>query len=117
MTIFAGKAFYIPLGSATALEDLSHMLSGNKPSSENELDDMCAKVKIKAFKSVIEGYDGRFLVVDCPMISKGMQDCSPSPNTEDPARHKDGMQYVFVSLFLSGLSGRRMIYIIILLPS
>jgi hypothetical protein len=90
MTMFAGKIFYITLGSTSAFEDLGHILSGNRPSTAEHLNDMCARVKIKAFKSTIEGYDGRYLVLDCPMIKKGMQDCSPNKHTENPDRHKTG---------------------------
>ncbi|XP_035702378.1 uncharacterized protein LOC118433954 [Folsomia candida] len=78
------------MGSRSAFEDLTELLSGTRASESSEIDKMCAEVTTKGFKSSIEGYNGNYLVVDCAIIldNKGVQDCTANPRTEFPDRHK-----------------------------
>lgn len=90
LELFVGKKFYLVMGSKSAFEDLTELLSGTRESNPKNIDSMCVEVSTKGLKSSIEGYDGRYMIIDCALMAKGVQDCSANPRTEFPERHESG---------------------------
>ncbi|CAL8138288.1 unnamed protein product [Orchesella dallaii] len=90
LKLFAGARFYIPFGSNTAIHHISELLTGAKISTPKDLKDWCANVRIKGFKLVMDGHDGQYIVQDCAVVKKGINDCTVNPNSENPRKQKEG---------------------------
>ncbi|ODN01226.1 hypothetical protein Ocin01_05450 [Orchesella cincta] len=89
LKLFAGARFYIPFGSATAIQHISELLSGAKANGPEERK-TCTNVRIKGFKLEMEGQGDHFMVQDCAVIKKGANDCKINPNSENPKAQEQG---------------------------
>ncbi len=98
MRLFAGASFYIPFGSSQAINHISKLISsGSKadsptinPASNEVLHGLCTLVRIRGFRLEMEGHNGKYMVQDCSVIKKGMNDCIINGQSENPSYQKNG---------------------------
>lgn len=101
MRLFAGASFYIPFGSSQAINHISKLVSsGSKvdsptadPTTNEDIHGLCTLVRIRGFRLEMEGHDGKYMVQDCSVIKKGMNDCIINGQSENPFYQKDGKNF------------------------